>query len=115
MNQIIGMVEAKSKLAELVGRVKYGGQRFVLERRGRPMAMLISVEEFELLQAQAGAAAGMPPSPLPPALRLRQEGLLARARSLREHMVAPEDRLAEMFADLPPDDHEFWVEVQELS
>lgn len=29
VNQTIGMMEAKSKLAELVGRVAYGGQRYI--------------------------------------------------------------------------------------
>lgn len=114
MNQVVGMVEAKSKLAELVGQVKYGGKRFVLERRGRPMAMLVSVEEHEQLQAQARAAMNARPSPLPPELRHRQEILLARARILRERLGAPEDRLAELFADLPPEDDDFWVEIEEL-
>ena len=52
MDQVVGMVQAKSNLAELVGQVKYGGKRFVLERRGRPMAMLISIEEYEQWQAR---------------------------------------------------------------
>jgi hypothetical protein len=34
MTKSIGMTQAKSKLAELVGRVAYGGEHFVLERRG---------------------------------------------------------------------------------
>jgi len=114
MNQVVGMVEAKSKLAELVGQVKYGGKRFVLERRGRPMAMLVSVEEYEQLQAQAKAGSGTRSSPLPPELRRRQEILLARARKLRERLGPPEDRLAELFAGLPPENDDFWVEIQEL-
>jgi len=108
MHQVVGMVEAKSRLAELVGQVKYGGKRFVLERRGRPMAMLVSVEEYEQLQAQARAASSASPSPLPPELRRRQEILLARARRLRERLGPPEDRLAELFADLPPESDDFW-------
>jgi len=53
MYQIVGMEEAKSKLAELVGQAKYGGKRFLLQRRGRPMAVLVGVEEFEQIEAQA--------------------------------------------------------------
>ncbi len=113
MEQYVGMVEAKSKLAELVGQVKYGGQRYVLERRGRPMAVLISLEEYERLKAQPGAEAGDHASPLPPELQRRQESLLARARQLRARYGAPEDRLAELFTDLPPDDDDFWLEIQE--
>jgi prevent-host-death family protein len=72
------MVEAKSKLAELVGQVKYGGKRYVLERRGRPMAILINVEEYEQLQAQSGTNAKSPVSPLPPDLQRRQALLVER-------------------------------------
>ena len=113
MDRSVGMVEAKSKLAELVGQVKYGGQRYVLERRGQPMAVLISLEEYELLRAEAGAAAGARSSPWSPELRRRQEILLARARQLRAHMGPPEDRLAELLTDLPPDGDDFWREIEE--
>lgn len=114
MYQIVGMEEAKSKLAELVGQAKYGGKRFLLQRRGRPMAVLVGVEEYERLEAQAGTAMADRLSPLPPELRRRQEALIARAIKLRERLGAPEDRLGELFADLPPEDDIFWAEVQEL-
>jgi len=42
LEHVVAMAEAKSKLAELVGQVRYGGNRYILERRGQPMAMLIS-------------------------------------------------------------------------
>lgn len=115
VDQTIGMMEAKSRLAELVGRVAYGGQRYVLERRGRPMAMLISIEEYEQLRAHAEAAKAPESSPLPPELRRRQEALVARAIQLRKEIGLPEDRLGELFADLPPEDDDFWVEIQELA
>jgi len=113
MNQVVGMVEAKSKLAELIGQVKYGGKRYVLERRGQPMAMLISVEEFERLRASAPEAGAAADSSLPPELLRRQEALLARARTLRARLGPPEDRLAELLADLPPENDDFWVDIQE--
>lgn len=113
MERSVGMVEAKSKLAELVGQVKYGGQRYVLERRGQPMAVLISVEEYERLRMEADAAARVGSSPLSPELRRRQDILLARARQLRARLGPPEDRLAELLADLPPDDDDFWLEIEE--
>jgi len=111
MNQTIGMVEAKSKLAEIVAEVKYGGKRFILERRGRPMAVLISIEEYEGLQAQADAAS--PVSPLPPALQRRQAMLVERARELEQRLGDPIAGLAELFSSLPPADDNFWVEIQE--
>lgn len=113
MERSVGMVEAKSKLAELVGQVKYGGQRYVLERRGHPMAVLISLEEYKLLRAESDAAARTHASPLPLELRRRQEVLLARARQLRARLGPPEDRLAELLADLPSEGDDFWLEIEE--
>jgi prevent-host-death family protein len=107
------MAEAKSKLAELVGQVKYGGIRYVLERRGQPMAVLISLEEFERLQAQSGLALTAHPPPWPPEVQRRQEALLAQARGLRARFGPPEKRLAELLADLPAEDDAFWTEAFE--
>jgi prevent-host-death family protein len=112
MSQVVSMVEAKSRLAELVGQVKFGGKQYILERRGRPMAMLISIEEYEQLRVQ-GAAAGLVVSPLSPELQRRQTALVARARELRAQYGPPENRLAELFADLPPNDNDFWLEIEE--
>lgn len=113
MNRTVGMTEAKSKLAELVGQAKYGGRTFILERRGQPMAVLIGVDEFECLQTSAAGSDSKAQSPLPLELQRRQEALLVRACSLRERLGAPEDRLAELFADLPPEEDAFWLEIQE--
>jgi len=112
MKQTIGMTIAKSKLAELVGQVKYGKQTFILQRRGRPMAVLISIDEYERLQAAARPHADSS-SPLPPNLLHRQRILVERAQHLRERLGPPEERLAELFAHLPPQDDDFWLEVQE--
>jgi PHD/YefM family antitoxin component YafN of YafNO toxin-antitoxin module len=92
------MVQAKSKLAELVGQVKCGGKRYILERRGQPMAILINVEEYAQLRAQADAVAGVRSAPLPPALRRRQEVLVARAQRLQERLGDPIAGLAELFS-----------------
>ena len=115
MGQAIGMAEAKSKLSELVGQAKFGGETFVLQRRGQPMAVLIGVDEFERLRASAARLDGGVRTPLPPALQRRQRALVARAQRLRERLGPPEERLAELFADLPPEDDIFWLEIQEAS
>lgn len=41
--------EARDILAELIGRVQYGHERITLERRGKPVAVLMPVEDAELL------------------------------------------------------------------
>lgn len=115
MEKAVGMTEAKSRLAELVGQAKYGGKTFVLERRGQPMAVLISVDEFERLKAAAGQPESAAGSPLPPDLAARQAELVARARRLEDHLGDPVAGLVELFGSLPPDDDGFWVEVLEAA
>ncbi len=113
MDQTVGMAEARSKLSELVRQAKYGGQTFVLHRRGQPMAVLIGVDEFERLRASAEHPDSDTSSPLSPALLQRQQSLVERAQILRARLGPPKERLAELFADLPPDHDDFWLAIQE--
>ncbi len=41
--------EAREKWADLVNRVQYGGERVVIEKRGQPVAVMVSVEEAAFL------------------------------------------------------------------
>ena len=115
MSQVVSMVEAKSRLAELVGQVKFGGKQYILERRGRPMAMLVSVEEYERLRAQGAATAESRPSSLSPELQRRQALLVAKARRLEQEHGDPVTGLGELFSTLPPADDDFWIQIQEMS
>ena len=110
MDQFIGMAQAKSHLAELVSRVRCRGERFVLERRGRPVAVLISLEEYRRWQELAQATR---PQPLPPALRQRQEHLVGQARRLRVCLGDPAAGLAQLLSTLPPAGAEFWRQLAE--
>jgi len=110
MDNSVGMAQAKSRLAELVGRVAYRRERFILERRGRPMAVLINVDEYERLRDLEMAASRRP---LPPELRRRQEQLIAQARRLRKRLGNPVDGLAELMSSLPPEEDTFWVQLAE--
>ena len=113
MERTVGMAEAKSRLAELVGQVKYGGETVILQRRGQSLAVLVGVEEFQRLQAAADLPGAETHSPLPPALLRRQQTLVAQAQRIRERLGAPAERLADFFADLPPADDDFWAEIEE--
>ena len=42
--------EAKAKLSELMARAGYGGERFLIERRGKPLAALVGVGDLERLE-----------------------------------------------------------------
>lgn len=114
MQRVIGMSEAKRKLGELIGEAKYGGTTFILRRRNQPMAVLIGVDEFERLRAAAGETDNIGRNQLPPEMLRRQQALMAHARHLRGRLGPPEERLADIFADLPPEGDNFWSEMQEL-
>jgi len=43
--------EARKNFSEALSRVAYGGERIVLERSSKPVAVLVSTEDAELLRA----------------------------------------------------------------
>ena len=43
--------EARTEWGDLLSRVGYGGERISIERRGKPVAVLVSPEDAELLEA----------------------------------------------------------------
>jgi antitoxin Phd len=44
------VADIRNNLADAINRVAYAGERIVLERRGKGVAALVSVEDLELLQ-----------------------------------------------------------------
>ena len=46
----ITTADARKKLSNIINRVAFGNESFVLTRRGEPMAALISMRELKLLQ-----------------------------------------------------------------
>jgi prevent-host-death family protein len=46
----MNIVKVRSSLADALNRVAYGGERIVLERRGKGVAALVSMEDLSLLQ-----------------------------------------------------------------
>jgi prevent-host-death family protein len=46
----INVVKIRSRLADTINRVKYQGERVVLERRGKGVAALISIEDLNMLE-----------------------------------------------------------------
>jgi prevent-host-death family protein len=47
-----GAREARNKFADLLGRVGYGGEVVIVERSGKPMAVIIPVDMYEALVGQ---------------------------------------------------------------
>lgn len=47
MLQPISIAQARSNFSDLLGEVYYGGKRFLIEKLGKPFAVLIGVEEYK--------------------------------------------------------------------
>jgi prevent-host-death family protein len=47
MTERLGVARAKREFSDLLGAVRHRGARFIIERRGTPMAALVPVEELE--------------------------------------------------------------------
>ncbi|MBC8449734.1 MAG: type II toxin-antitoxin system prevent-host-death family antitoxin [Chloroflexi bacterium] len=45
----IGAAEARDKLSQVINEVAYGNQRYTVERRGQPLAVLVSVPDYQSL------------------------------------------------------------------
>lgn len=50
MVERVSAAEAKAKFSALVAEVAYGGKRFIIERRGKPLAALVSIDDLECLE-----------------------------------------------------------------
>ncbi|MEK7216266.1 MAG: type II toxin-antitoxin system Phd/YefM family antitoxin [Chloroflexota bacterium] len=46
----VSAAQAKAHFSSLVAEVAFAGQRIVIERRGKPMAALVSIADLEQLQ-----------------------------------------------------------------
>jgi prevent-host-death family protein len=88
------IADFRDNLSDLLNRVAYVGERVVLERRGKPVAALVSIDDLELLErleddadiraARKALKAGGRPIPLAQIeaeLRLAQRSQPRRKRS----------------------------------
>ena len=48
----VGTQEAKTHLSEYINRVRYGGERVVIERHGKPVAALVGVDDLARLEKE---------------------------------------------------------------
>ena len=55
MTERIGSREARKNFADLLGRVRYGGEVIIVERSGTPMAAMVPVELVEQVLAEREA------------------------------------------------------------
>ncbi len=50
MTESFDIAQAKSRLSELMNRVAYGKERFLICKRGRPVAAIVSTEDLAQLE-----------------------------------------------------------------
>lgn len=60
MAEKVRVTEAKARLSALMARAGYGGERFLIERRGKPLAALVGVEDLERLEGERGDLSSRP-------------------------------------------------------
>jgi prevent-host-death family protein len=49
MVKTIGIAKAREGLSDLINEVAFAGERYVVERRGKPLAALIGADEYQQL------------------------------------------------------------------
>ena len=50
MAKTVSATQAKAQLSALMAEAAYGGERIIIERRGKPMAAIVSVEDLKQLE-----------------------------------------------------------------
>jgi prevent-host-death family protein len=56
----LGAAQARDRLAHILNEVAYGGRRYIVERRGQPLVVILPAEEYSALVqllAEGGVAA----------------------------------------------------------
>lgn len=76
---IVPAMELRRRAGELLARIRYAGERFVIERHGEPIAALVSIEDLRRLEAPKAS-----PSPEQTA----QQQALTQAQTIREAVLA---------------------------
>lgn len=57
MPEKVSAAHAKAHLSALVAAVAYGGKQFIIQRRGKPLAALVSVDDLEHLKQTRATSA----------------------------------------------------------
>ncbi len=50
MSDKVTAMDLRNRAGELLSRALYAGERFIVERKGKPVAALISLEDLKLLE-----------------------------------------------------------------
>ena len=56
----VSAADAKAHLSELVSKVQHGGERYVINRRGKPVAALVSLNDLDRIVSEAAPSLPSP-------------------------------------------------------
>jgi prevent-host-death family protein len=59
MSESFDVAEAKSRFSELLNRAAYGRERFVIRKRGKPVAAIVSTEDLTRLEQPQPEPSGL--------------------------------------------------------
>ena len=59
MSQAFDVAEAKSRFSELLNRATYSRERFLIRKRGKPVAAIVSAEDLARLEGQSTPGEGL--------------------------------------------------------
>ena len=51
-SKILSVAEAKSRFSEYISRVAYAGERYIIAKRGKPLAAFVSIEDLENIKVK---------------------------------------------------------------
>ena len=54
MSKAVSVADAKRRFSDVLGAVRHRGERFVIERRGTPVAAIVPVDDLAALEGKRG-------------------------------------------------------------
>lgn len=105
MQNIISIAKARETFSDLINRAAFGGERFVVERRGKPMAALMSATEYQQIMTLLSEVG----------LRSTIHGIPVRIRYDGERYFI-DDEMVDLYgvgATLAEARHDYWLAVQD--
>ncbi len=104
-SNVISIAKAREGFSDLVNRAAFGNERFVVERRGKPLAALVSAQEYQQLMQLLGEQG----------VRMTLHGIPVRIRFDGDRYFV-DDEIVDLYgtgATLAEAQTDYWMAAQE--
>lgn len=104
-SSIVSIAKAREGFSDLVNRAAFGGERFVVERRGKPLAALVSADEYQQIMRLLGEEG----------VRTTLHGIPVRIRFVDDRYFVDDD-IVDLYgtgATLAEAQKDYWMAAQE--